>query len=73
MKITLKIVALSSMLLLSANVYADDVPYPNGYRDWHHVKSMVLAQAMFCMIHLVASSSVRKQKSGSRLGARTLF
>jgi cytochrome c553 len=44
MKTTLKIAALSSALWLSATVYADDVPYPNGYRDWHHVKSMVISQ-----------------------------
>lgn len=23
---------------------AQEVPYPNGYRDWHHVKSMVINQ-----------------------------
>lgn len=23
---------------------AADVPYPTGYRDWHHVKSMVIQQ-----------------------------
>lgn len=25
-------------------VLAADVPYPSGYRDWHHVKSMVILE-----------------------------
>lgn len=43
MKTTLKIGLLSSLLTLSANAVAQEVPYPNGYRDWHHVKSMVIS------------------------------
>lgn len=44
MKTKLKIITLSSALLFSATVYADDAPYPDGYRNWHHVKSMVISQ-----------------------------
>ena len=34
-------VALLGGVLLSAPASAE-VPYPDGYRDWHHVKSMVI-------------------------------
>lgn len=30
--------------ILSSPVWAGDVPYPEGYRDWHHVKSMLINQ-----------------------------
>lgn len=37
--------ALSSMALVVPLVAADPpVPYPEGYRDWHHVKSMVIEE-----------------------------
>lgn len=29
-------------LAVASTVAADEVPYPKGYRDWHHVKSMVI-------------------------------
>lgn len=38
---------LGSLALLAAAVpagAADPVPYPAGYRDWHHVRSMVIAE-----------------------------
>lgn len=34
---------LSSLFILSTNAIAQDVPYPAGYRNWHHVKSMVIS------------------------------
>lgn len=43
MKAFFKIGLLSSLLTLSVNAVAQDVPYPNGYRNWHHVKSMVIS------------------------------
>lgn len=43
MKTFLKISFLSSLVAWSVNAVAQDVPYPNGYRDWHHVKSMVIS------------------------------
>jgi Cytochrome P460 len=43
METFLKISLLSSLVTMSANAVAQDVPYPNGYRDWHHVKSMVIS------------------------------
>lgn len=38
--------ALSSMALTLPPAIAADsyVPYPTGYRDWHHVKSMVIGK-----------------------------
>ncbi|MFP5507255.1 MAG: cytochrome P460 family protein [Gammaproteobacteria bacterium] len=30
------------LLAATAPVYADEVAYPEGYRDWHHVKSMLI-------------------------------
>lgn len=37
--------AVCSMALVVPAAVADPpVPYPEGYRDWHHVKSMVIAQ-----------------------------
>ena len=37
-----KIFMLAAALTMAAPASADDVPYPSGYRDWHHVKSMVI-------------------------------
>lgn len=35
--------ALAALLALPAGgALAQEVPYPKGYRDWHHVKSMVI-------------------------------
>lgn len=31
-----------SIVALATAAAAADVPYPTGYRDWHHVKSMVI-------------------------------
>jgi len=39
----IKIGLLGSLLTLSASALAQEVPYPTGYRDWHHVKSMVIS------------------------------
>lgn len=37
--------ALLAMLSTAAALAADpEVPYPTGYRDWHHVKSMVIQE-----------------------------
>jgi len=33
---------LSSLFLLPATALAEDVSYPANYRDWHHVKSMII-------------------------------
>jgi len=33
---------LSGLLILSTSAMAGDVPYPDGYRNWRHVKSMVI-------------------------------
>lgn len=35
---------LTTMLAGIAWAAASDVPYPDGYRDWHHVKSMVIEE-----------------------------
>lgn len=43
MKTIFKISLLSSLFILAANAIARDVPYPKGYRDWYHVKSMVIS------------------------------
>lgn len=32
----------AALLALAGPAVADEVPYPAGYRDWHHVKSMVI-------------------------------
>ncbi len=32
----------ASAMSLSQLANAQEVPYPSGYRDWHHVKSMVI-------------------------------
>jgi hypothetical protein len=36
--------AVLALLATSTAVRAQEVAYPNGYRDWHHVKSMVINQ-----------------------------
>ena len=41
----MKAILAAAAMNLSANALAADpapVPYPTGYRDWHHVKSMVI-------------------------------
>lgn len=41
----MKTLLTATTLLVSASALAADaVPYPAGYRDWHHVKSMVIQQ-----------------------------
>lgn len=39
-----KLVAVISLLTTTAVVAESEVPYPTGYRDWHHVKSMVIEE-----------------------------
>jgi hypothetical protein len=63
---------LSSMALVLPAIAADlQVPYPAGYRDWHHVKSMVidkghpLYEAFGGIHHLYANpKAVAGYKSG---------
>lgn len=41
----LRILALIAVIASTVSVAADSVvPYPSGYRDWHHVKSMVIEE-----------------------------
>ncbi|MBN4080155.1 cytochrome P460 family protein [Beggiatoa alba] len=35
-------VMLAGMISISADVLADTVPYPDGYRNWNHVKTMLI-------------------------------
>lgn len=40
-----KILALIGVTAATATLAAEpEVPYPTGYRDWHHVKSMVIEE-----------------------------
>lgn len=40
-----KILAVSCAVATTASLAAEPVvPYPQGYRDWHHVKSMVIEE-----------------------------
>jgi hypothetical protein len=41
---SLTLLALPILLILRPAVSADPVPYPEGYRQWTHVKSMVLQE-----------------------------
>jgi hypothetical protein len=43
MKTYFKIGLLSGLLVSSAHADTQAVPYPDGYRGWHHVKSMVIS------------------------------
>ncbi len=43
MKYFIKIALVGSLLATSASVIAENVPYPQGYRNWHHVKSMIIS------------------------------
>jgi hypothetical protein len=58
-------------LLLAGTALAAEVPYPTGYRNWHHVKSMViqpghpLHEAFGGIHHLYANA---KALSGYRAG-----
>ena len=36
--------ALAGLCLVSAQAADDGVDHPEGYRDWHHVKSMVIGE-----------------------------
>jgi len=36
-------IGLLSIIMSSANADTQAVPYPDGYRNWHHVKSMVIS------------------------------
>ena len=49
--------------------HANEVAYPAGYRDWHHVKSMVIQRAIRCSMPLVASiicMPTRKRRTVTR-------
>jgi hypothetical protein len=39
-----RISLLVAALIVAFPAMASEVPYPSGYRDWHHVKSMVIQQ-----------------------------
>jgi len=38
-------VALGALVATTLSVSAESVPYPEGYRHWHHAKSMVIHEA----------------------------
>ena len=42
MQTHIKILILAATGFIASPVFAAEVPYPYGYRDWHHVKSMVI-------------------------------
>ena len=37
-----KVLLLAAAWIMATPAFAEDVPYPAGYRNWHHVKSMVI-------------------------------
>jgi len=67
----MKRLALATLAALALPALAADVAYPDGYRDWHHVKSMViqpghgLYEAFGGIHHLYAN---RKALEGYRTG-----
>ena len=67
----MKRLALATLAALALPALAADVAYPDGYRDWHHVKSMViqpghgLYEAFGGIHHLYAN---RKAVEGYRTG-----
>jgi hypothetical protein len=67
----MKRLALASLAALALPAHAAEVAYPDGYRDWHHVKSMViqpghgLYEAFGGIHHLYAN---RKALEGYRTG-----
>lgn len=73
MKLKLATITVSSILLFSSVIHADEtmVPYPYNYRNWTHVKSMVIEpghplQNPFQGIHHVYGNekALRGLKSG---------
>ena len=42
MKKSLILMAFALLPVVSSGADAPEVPYPTGYRDWHHVKSMII-------------------------------
>ena len=42
MQTHIKILILAATGFIASPAFADEVPYPNGYRNWHHVKSMII-------------------------------
>ncbi len=74
--------ALLALVLFDGSARADDaVPYPEGYRDWRHVKSMVIGEAhplsgAFAGIHhLYANAEAVRGYQGGRFpdGAVIVF
>lgn len=67
----MKRLALATLAALALPAFAAEVAYPDGYRDWHHVKSMViqpghgLYEAFGGIHHLYAN---RKAVEGYRTG-----
>ena len=37
-----KTLLVATVLTVTTPAFSAEVPYPKGYRDWHHVKSMVI-------------------------------
>lgn len=67
----MKRLALATLAALALPALAADVAYPDGYRDWHHVKSMViqpghgLYEAFGGIHHLYANAgAVQGYRSG---------
>ncbi len=59
-----------SAAVFAATAMAEPVPYPDGYRHWHHVKSMVIGQDHpladpFAGIHHVYANDLALQGLGS--------
>lgn len=63
---TRSLAAIALLALAVPAVHAQDVPYPKGYRDWYHVKTMVinpghpLYDAFGGMHHLYANKAALK-------------
>lgn len=67
-----KLIALFTLVFFSSTaVWAEEVPYPKNYRDWQHVKSMVIEEghplhASFGGIHHIYAN--KKAVKGYRTG-----
>lgn len=66
MRQAMLLVLVTGMSVVALSAQSPDVPYPDGYRDWRHVKSMVIApghplfEAFGGIHHIYANDAARR-------------
>jgi hypothetical protein len=65
-----RISLLATALIVAFPVMASEVPYPSGYRDWHHVKSMVIPCTHRLVASIISMATPRRCRAIARASSR---